>query len=630
MRISPSVPFVLSVLLTGCTAAPVLTSNTSPSESVRGLAISGKVHGGQNPISGARVYLYAVGNTGYGGPAVSLLTSGTQDGSGNYYVTTASDGSFSVTGDYACPVANAYAATYILAIGGDSGSGNNPAISMVAPIGDCTSPNYTSTYVIVNEITTIASEYAAGGIITDLTHVSAPNTALALTALDNIDTGNLYDKSSAARTATQGGNGTVPQDEINTLANIVAACVNSNGVVSASPTPTPCYTLFSNALSSGTTGTMPSDTATAALNIARNPGANVANLFNLQTASAPFQPVLGAAPNDFTIAISYTGGALNHPEGIAVDGAGDIWVANSGGSSLSEFSYNGSVLGTFTGGGLTTPSAIAFDGSGNAWASNQGTGSISEFSPAGSPMSPATTGFTGGGLSDARGLAADALGNIWVVGHSSNILSEFDSSDGSPVSATGYTTGGLDGPLSVAIDTGGNVWVTNAVGDTLSEFDSSGGANNNSPWSGGGLINPEGIGVGLSNDVWVADGGRGNNLLSEFNSSGAVSLSGYSGGGLSGDATLAIDGSGNVWVTNFDSGSLSEFSPSGTAITGSTGYQNGLSAAIALAIDGDGNVWVTYSGTDSISEFVGLARPVVTPIVANLLPPYGAHAVNLP
>ena len=67
-------------------------------------------------------------------------------------------------------------------------------------------------------------------------------------------------------------------------------------------------------------------------------------------------------------------------------------------------------------------------------------------------------------------------------------------------------------------------------------------------------------------------------------------------------------------------------------ISGSGGYTGGglLNAPSDLAIDGSGDVWVPNSNNNTIVEFVGAAAPVVTPIAANLLPPYGSHAVNEP
>jgi hypothetical protein len=123
--------------------------------------------------------------------------------------------------------------------------------------------------------------------------------------------------------------------------------------------------------------------------------------------------------------------------------------------------------------------------------------------------------------------------------------------------------------------------------------------------------------------VWLVN--YGNSSLSEFNSSGSPRSptgTGFSGGGLDFPYSLAIDGVGNIWTTNGDSTSISEFNSSGTPISGSSGYQGGLQFPVNLAIDGSGNVWAPNSNNNTIVEFVGAAAPVVTPEVANLLPPY--------
>jgi len=49
----------LSLALTGC----ALTSTATPT-SQPGIALTGAVHGGQQPITGAHVYLYAANTTG--------------------------------------------------------------------------------------------------------------------------------------------------------------------------------------------------------------------------------------------------------------------------------------------------------------------------------------------------------------------------------------------------------------------------------------------------------------------------------------------------------------------------------------------------------------------------------------
>jgi len=652
-----SFTFVLSsvaLLLSGCAGMPAITaSNTG---SVSGTALHGSVHGGQNPIVGAHVYLYAVNTTGYGGPgiapnntnaSVSLLrnaTGTTQDLNGHYYVTADQYGNFTITGDYSCP--SSYAHPYFYASGGDPGlgSGANSAITLVAPAQACN----TSASTDVNEVSTVVTAFAFAGFASDPTHVSASNTLLAATGLTNAanNIANLEDISkSVALATTPAGNGTVPQSEINTIANILAACVNSTG-----PASTPCSTLFSNATNNGVE---PIDTATAALNIAHYPGVNVANLFGLQTPTSPFQPSLPSTPvpNDFTIAVSYTGGGLNSPVPLAIDASGNVWVGNTatGVNTVTELSPVGAPISTsagYSGGGIDDPYSIAIDKSGNVWTANITPNSLSELNSTGAPVST-SAGYTGGGLNAPYAIAFDQLGHAWIVNNVGTSLSEF-SSAGLPISgSSGYTGGGINNPIGLAIDASGNVWVTDSIIlGAISEFNSAG-STPGSPISpstgdtGGGLADPWGIAVDANGNVWETDSASSTSRLSLFGASGSniSSPTGYIGGGLNIPEGIAIDGAGNVWVANrgstntsapYPDSSISEFNSSGTAISPSTGYTAGLNLALSLAVDGSGDVWVTNATLNTVTQFVGAASPVVTPIVANLLTPYGARAVNKP
>ena len=644
VRLSSALLFVSCVLVSGCSAVPVFNSNsTTPAGSTKAVAITGKVHGGQSPISGAHVYLYAVNDTGYAGPGIPASSSNAAisllDSPG--YVTTASDGSFSITGEITCAAATPH--VYLLAVGGDAGSGNNSAITLAAGLGpDCSSLSASNpAYVVINEVSTIAAAYAAAGFATDPTHVSSSSTTLAvlgvehaLAAIVNLETIGTGVANATTPGSTLTNTGTVPQAEINTLANILAACVNSSGAVTGPTNPTPCYTLFYNAENGTTPAT---DTATAALNIAHNPGANIANLFGLQTAGSPFQPDLASVPNDFTMAITYTGGGLNLPYSVAINAQDDVVVVSQAGY-VSAFNPLGVALSGVTGFASTcinSPYGVAIDGSGNVWVVNTGPDSLCEFSSTGVAND---TPFTGGGLNAPRGIAIDGSNNIWVTDTGNNTLSEFNSSG--PVSSTGYT-GGLDYPYGVAIDTSGNVWVTNKAGTAeIVKFNSSGSAS--APDTGGGLGGPVSIAFDPLGHSWITDDDNVTYIsaLSEFNPLGGVlSPEGYGGGGLNVPWGVAVDSNGNVWVANEGNNSISEFNSSGTAISGTNGYQstltgvNALAEPYYLAIDGSGNVWVTnYAGIGTITEFVGIAAPVVTPISANLQSPYSANdsAVNRP
>jgi sugar lactone lactonase YvrE len=638
-------------LLAGCSGGSLTTANLAePEQSASAIRLTGAVHGGQQPIVGAHVYLLAANTTGYGNASVSLLTnvsgSTTLDTTlgaatnGDYYVTTDGSGTFSISSDYSCTAGQQ---VYLYALGGDAGSGPNSSAGLLAVLGNCPGGTFsTATFIDMNEVSTIAAAYALSGFASSATSVSSSSTSLAATGVKNAFAiaSNLETLSTGVALATtpvaNGGNGTVPQTEINSLANILADCINSNGAVTGPTSPTACYTLFTNTLSGGTTGAQPTNTATAAINIAHNPGVNVANLFPLQVGVAPFQPALTTAPNDFTIAISYTATSLNICNGVAIDASGDAWISNGNGADLTKLSPLGTPLSGatgYTGGGLTQPTGIAIDPTGNVWAVNENPNTISEFTSSG--VAATNSPFGGGGLNGPTDIAIDASGDIWATNSAGASVSEL-SSAGAPKSpaTTGFAGGGLQNPHGIAIDLSAHVWVTNTTSSTITELDSSGGVI--SAISGDGMSDPDGIAIDASGNVWSANlvGNNSDGFFTELNSSGANESGtlGFSGGGLDFPYSMAIDGSGNLWA--YDLGArLSELNSSGVAVSGSSGYKNtSLGNPGAIAIDGSGNLWATNEtfGANNVVEFIGIATPVVTPVVANLITPYGSHAVNVP
>jgi hypothetical protein len=631
----------ISVLLSGCAL-----NNTAPPNSAAGIHLRGNIHGGQQPIVGAHVYLFASGTTGYGAASTSLLTSGTVGGDSlGQYVTTDANGSFSITGDYTCTSATQL---YVLATQGNPGipNQNNPNLALMAALGQCPAAGSIASgvpFVFVNEVTTVASVYALAGFMTDLAHVSSSGTPLAqagiaqaFAAVNNLVT----ISTGAALATTPAGNGTVPQAEINTLANIIASCVNSVGASSVS-----CTALFANAQNGGTA---PTDTVTAALNIAHNPGANVSTLFAIAPATAPFQPSLSSSPNDFTIALTFTGGGLSEPLGIAIDGAGDVWATSAYNStSIAEFSGTGAVISPasgYTGGGVNSSMGIAIDNSGNVWATNDGpvgdrtVSDISKMSSAGVPLSP-STGYVLVPTSIFAGLAIEASGNVWIANNNPASLTELNGSSGAPISPSGgYTGGGLFQPQAIAIDNSGNVWVANYSPASVSLLNGSTGApiSPSTGYTGGGLNRATSIAIDSSDNIWIANGANidvnthqltQSGSLTKLNGSTGAAISpstGYVGNGSLIPIALAIDGAGNVWVGNASSPfctqncwSLVEFNgTTGGVISGSTGYTGGgLFQPGSIAIDGSGNVWTANGdAANDLTEFVGAAAPVVTPL----------------
>jgi len=627
--------FLLPLLLTGCAFTDSAAPGTEPQT---GSEIKGIVHGGQQMIVGSHVYLYAAGTGGYGGNGIapstsnastSLLNSNVEtnnpsnygfDGT-NYYVTTNSIGAFSISSDYTCSTGQQL---YLYAVGGNPGAGANSAAGMLAAIGDCSTIS-SGTYVTINEVSTVATAYALAGFATDATHISSSGTTLASTGIKNAfaNVTNLETLSTGVALATtpvaQGANGIVPQTKLNSLANILAACVNTNG-----PTMGNCPTLLNTATSNGTnTGTVPTDTATAAIYIAQNPGANMTTLYGLTTPNQVFGPALTVQPNDFTVSISFTGGGLNDPDQIIIDASGNAWITNTSNNSLSEFSALGTPFSgsPYTGGGLNSPEYLAIDTSGNVWVGNNGNSSFSKFNSSGGPVSGAS-GYTGGGMQYATGVAIDATGNVWIASYGGG-LSKFNSS-GTPLHSSAYLGGGLSLVYAIAIDASGNVWAGNTGNYSVSKFNSSGIASSAAGYPASAV--PDALALDSSGNVWTGSWAGNTSVypISELNSSGGF-ISTYTGSGLKGSKGLAVDGANNIWVSNWSNSNLSEFNSAGTAISAS-GYNGICDLCESVAIDGSGDVWAVNNSNNTTVEVIGAGTPVVTPIVANLVSPYSAPA----
>ncbi len=589
----------------------------------------------------------AANTTGYGGPgiaasganaSISLLnatTTGLADSIGAYVIS-ANDGSFAITGDYAC---TPNTQVYLYALGGNPGAGVNSAAGLLAALGNCPSSGSflaSLPLIQVNEVTTIAAAYAMAGFATDATHVSSSGTPLAQTGIANAfaNATNLADiTTGAALNVTPAGNADAPQSTVNTLADIRASCINSTG-----PASTPCSTLLSTALPNGASGTQPTDTATAAFNIAHNLALNVAALYAMVTPDAPFQPTLSSAPDNFTVALFISGGGINLPQSIAVDASGNVWTANPHTQNVSEFSSLGVPLSPSTGFILETyesasPVSIAIDSSGNAWVVDSEAGSVVKFSPTGTLLSPAGTnssdgGFFGGGLYAPTAIAIDGADNVWVtnnaaIGYQSTTSSvtEFSNS-GTPLSpAVGFIGGGMNAAASIAIDNSGNVWIGNGT-EGISELSNAGvpispvNVSTAGGYTGGGAYDSYGIAIDASGQVWTANG---DGTVSEFSNSG-VPISPATGYELASSVSqepraVAIDGAGNVWVADDWANSIVELAPSGSFLSSSVGYTNYyISYPTGVAVDGSGNVWVASSLDDGVAELIGAATPVVTPL----------------
>jgi streptogramin lyase len=304
---------------------------------------------------------------------------------------------------------------------------------------------------------------------------------------------------------------------------------------------------------------------------------------------------------------------------------------------------------------MVIPGGIAVDMSGNAWIADGGN-TVTELSSSGQPLSPSlpygTGGWTSGpyyspSLCVSNALAIDATGNTWVTsnGESSSCttggVARFTSSGTLLSGADGYLSNGLFEPTAIAIDGSGNAWLDDDDHYSMIEFSNTGSVLSGSSGYSRSLLYSQSLAIDSSGSIWVAgmaNGGNTNELV-KFSQSG-VALGTYPGVGWW-PVGVAIDGLGKAWVASYPlyagtglnaaTGIISEYSSSGEALSGSSGYVgSGLPSRIyegkstngeiyepvAMAIDGSGDIWLANGG--GVTELIGVAAPVITPIAAGL------------
>jgi hypothetical protein len=105
----------------------------------------------------------------------------------------------------------------------------------------------------------------------------------------------------------------------------------------------------------------------------------------------------------------------------AIDATGNVWTIGSGTYLLEDISQTGTLQhGISSGGGLDAPQGIAIDGNSQVWVTNSGNNSFSLFGDNGNAVSP-SSGFTGL-LSSPSGIAVDLGGSVWIANKGNNSL----------------------------------------------------------------------------------------------------------------------------------------------------------------------------------------------------------------
>jgi sugar lactone lactonase YvrE len=344
---------------------------------------------------------------------------------------------------------------------------------------------------------------------------------------------------------------------------------------------------------------------------------------------------------------------LYYPGGSAVDSAGNIYIADSENNRVRMVNKSTGVITTIAGteqygfsgdGGpavsaqLDYPSGVAVDSAGNIYIADSvnfkirkiaaGTGIISTVAGNGQ------YGFSGDGgpatsaaLTEVFGVVVDGAGNLYIADTYNNRIRKVSASTGIITTVAGsgdFGDGGDYGPATsaqlsfpngVAVDASGNLFIADTENSEIRRVDAttgtitriagyanSGYAGDGGPASEAALSYPEGVGVDSAGDVFIAD--SGNSVVREIIASTDVIAT------IAGNGAYGYGGDG------------------GPAVNAQFSYPQGV------AVDSSGNVFITDNGSSTIREVYSSANTqgsqvTATPVFTPAPGSYSATTVSV-
>ena len=180
------------------------------------------------------------------------------------------------------------------------------------------------------------------------------------------------------------------------------------------------------------------------------------------------------------------GAGLSEAGSVAVaSGTGDLYVADTDHNRILVYSPTGTLLARFGAGGgngssgsgaseFNHPEAVAVDGAGNMYVADTYNNRIVELSPAGAVINEwGSRGSGDGHFHSPTGIALDAAGNVYVVDSENNRIEVFDSSGHflQKWGERGIGPGEFSQPTAIAVDCDGDVYVADTNNNRVERFD---------------------------------------------------------------------------------------------------------------------------------------------------------------
>jgi len=326
--------------------------------------------------------------------------------------------------------------------------------------------------------------------------------------------------------------------------------------------------------------------------------------------------------------IPATSAQLSDPEAVAVDGAGNLYIADRFNYRVRKVDTSGNittVAGTGTTGyngdgipastaQLNQPTGLALDGAGNLYIADftgqrvrkvDTSGTITTLAGNGTEGYIDNVAATSGEVANPNSVALDSAGNLYISDSYNCLIREVTAATGTITTVAGTTTGAgtsancgssgdggaataaeLSSPYGVAVDSAGDIYIAdfdnqrvrkvNGAGtiNTVAGTGTAGSGGDGGPATSAGFFAPDAVTVDPAGNLYIADEGNGR-IRKVIVTSSALSFPGTTTAGTTstplslvvsdvGNATLYATASTFVFPTNFESGTVSD--PCGTTL----------------------------------------------------------------
>jgi len=368
-----------------------------------------------------------------------------------------------------------------------------------------------------------------------------------------------------------------------------------------------------------------------------------------------------------------TAAQLVNPHGVAVDGAGHIYIADELSSHIRRIDAATQVIDSVAGTGaqgfggdggaamsasLHHPLGIAVDGTGHVYVADSGNGRIRRIDAAATITTVAGSGVRNGDgaaavaaqLSSPWDVATDGANNIYIADTSNHRIRKVDAATGQISTVAGSGTTGFSGdagaataaqlnqPRGVAVDGAGNIYIADTFNHRIRKVDSSTGfihtvAGTGAQGFGGDsgaaaaaqLNNPNGVALDGAGNIYIADSSNGR-IRKVDTATGNISTLAL---GLNQPWRVAVDSADHVYVAEssghrirkIEAGTGMVSTVAGTGTQGFSGDGGSATAAqlyypYAIAVDGDGHLYIGDTGNQRIRR-VDAATGFISTLAGN-------------